>query len=847
MILMERTYQIFSRNKAASAALAALLLVPVSSISTHAQEWTIPADIHDTLFPENTIPPLPEEKEAYEKIKKAYYFQEPQTLDMLLRFIHQYPTSAYAAECRLLIANWYFFSKEYPLALKYYSDISENAFSGNTREEMLYRKAYAELKTGFYDESKILFGLLRNSKTYGDSALFYMAYIDYVNGRYNEAYDQFKKIQSGSKYNEAEYYINQIDYRNGEYRKVANTSERLLSGGKTIPDELKGETLRVGGLSYFKLGDKLTAEKLLSQYMEQAGNGAEIGALYALASIYYDQGEYMKALPLFTVVTEYPGELSQSSWLYIGQIYLEQGDANAATLAFDKAANKSWNPMVAETAAYNLAVTSASGMGLPFSDAAAAMESFIDTYPRSPYSPLLSSYLANAYYGRRDYENALRHLDKMANPDESSKEMRQKILYHLGVEDLKQGRTDLAIKRLSEASATSFPNKEVATQAALWLGDAFYTKNNFSEASKAYEKAISTGLLGENVALAQYNLGYSLLKQKKYSQAAKAFEKALALEKLSSTQTTDARLRYADCLYYTGHYSEALSIFRDVKLEGGPEAVFAQIREADILGRNGKVEEKILILEKLIDNPNASIWNSVVLSRLADAYSEQGNDRKAAELYSRILEESDRDSDNSQTYYSLAANAENLYKAGDYKAAYDVYKHLEKSGMSSFYPMAVTGIMQTSSDNSEIAEYAAKVAALPGLSPEERNEALLLGAEAALTLGGQRKQNAISTLYTLARSSDRNSGARAAVDLGEELLKQGDYSAAEDILLYLVDTGSDDNYWLARGYIALADVYIAQDKDYLAKLYLETLRNNYPGTEKDINRMITSRLKTLSK
>lgn len=833
------------RHKAASAALA---VIAASGIAARAE---VPpcGGCSFCLSPAapQTLPATPDVRGRLDAARRSFHFRLAETPVMLREFLADFPSSTYAAEARLMLADWHFFNHEYAMALADYSEIADGAFSGDTRRGMLYRKAFSMVKCGYYDEAAAAFAELAGSSDFGYDSRFYLAYIDYVKGRYDDAYRTFRTIkESEPRGAEAEYYLNQMDYRNGDYRKVANTSERLLSG-EQIPDELRAETMRVGGLAFFKLGDKTSAKNILGRYADLAGDGAEISALYSLASIYYDEGNYDKALPLFSIVTEYPGDLAQSAWLYIGQIYMQRGDGAAAALAFDKAAKESWNPDVAETAAYNLAVTSTEGSALPFSNAASAMEAFIDTYPASPYSQSLSSYLANAYYGHHDYANALRQVEKITPADERTRLMRQKILYQLGVAQLRQKETAQAIRSLSEASSPSAPDKEVAAQASLWLGDAYYAQGNYREARKAYEKAADSKLLGDNLALADYNLGYACLKLRDYRKAEAAFRDASTLPGLDGPLRSDARMRYADCLYYNGKYSQASALFRDIKLGGGSDAVYAGIREADILGKDGKVSEKIALLESLVDSPDAGVWRTVALSRLADSYSERGDDRKAAELYARMLDSAGKGTDNSQTYYSLATNAENLYNAGDIAAAYNAYKRLENSGIAALYPPAVTGVMRTSADNAEIAEYAAKVAALPGQDAEDINEALFMGAEAGIRLGGQQRRDALQQLDRLAHSSDRLWGARAAVTLGQQLLDNGDTAGAEEVLLHLVDNGSDDSYWLARGYIALADVYAALGKDYLARLYLENLRSNYPGSEKDIRDMISSRLKSLDK
>ena len=61
------------------------------------------------------------------------------------------------------------------------------------------------------------------------------------------------------------------------------------------------------------------------------------------------------------------------------------------------------------------------------------------------------------------------------------------------------------------------------------------------------------------------------------------------------------------------------------------------------------------------------------------------------------------------------------------------------------------------------------------------------------------------------------------------------------------DAGSPHEYWLARGYIVLADALAARSSKAAAREYLESLKENYPGTESDIIRMIDSRLNKLKK
>ena len=603
--------------------------------------------------------------------------------------------------------------------------------------------------------------------------------------------------------------------------------------------------MKVTGISHYKLGEVSKARPLLEEYVELKGDGADDTAVYTLGTILYDEGKYDKAEALFSSLTDDRGDIAQSAWLYLGQIQAARGDDQAAALAFDRAARESWDTGVSETAAFNLAVASATGSRLPFADSARQMEAFINDYPDSPYARTLSRYLVNAYYNQHDYAKALEALETLSDNDRETVILRQKVNYQYGVEQLRSGNTATAIAALSKAAAGA--DREVAAQASLWLGDAYYGTGDYSRVAKAYGDAASSKEIGSNAALAYYDLGYAQMKLKNYKAAQTAFDNALKKGGLSASQKTDALLRRADCLYYTGNYTQALKEFKEAAKGGGSDAVYAAIREGDILGREGKVKEKIDILQTLADSGNSGVWTTTVLQRLGDAYSENGQDSKAATVYARMLDSGSGASDNekAQLYYSLAGNAEKLYNSGNILEALEVYKRLESSSIPEIYYQGVVGIMRASDNPSEIVEYSDKARKLPGVSADLTEEAGYLKAKAMLDMGATDRQRAVTDLEEMSKNCDSEWGAKAALALGSYYLANGEPTKAEQVLLRLTDSGCEDSNLLARGYIMLSDACVALDKSYLAKLYLETLRSNYPGDDKNIFEMIDSRLKKM--
>ena len=102
---------------------------------------------------------------------------------------------------------------------------------------------------------------------------------------------------------------------------------------------------------------------------------------------------------------------------------------------------------------------------------------------------------------------------------------------------------------------------------------------------------------------------------------------------------------------------------------------------------------------------------------------------------------------------------------------------------------------------------------------------------------------AIKTWESIADNTSDVFGAQAAVYRADALLKSGDAVAAAKAATEFTETDTPHSYWLARGFIVLADALTAQGKKYEAQEYLRAVRDNYPGKEKDIRQMVESRLK----
>lgn len=247
------------------------------------------------------------------------------------------------------------------------------------------------------------------------------------------------------------------------------------------------------------------------------------------------------------------------------------------------------------------------------------------------------------------------------------------------------------------------------------------------------------------------------------------------------------------------------------------------------------------LLEQYISDFPDGRYLANALMDLAEAADNEGDASKTLIYLDRLLS---MRGDSPQVPAALFLKADLLENAGDNKKALASYLALETRGGAEFAPEAIAGVMRTTSDAAQRTEYARRLLSLGGVSAEDAEEARFY--EASGLLQGSQSNAGKEALKRLAASPNSLSGAKAAVELGDWYLQQGDTKNALSTLEAFTDAGSVHSYWLARGFISLADAYHTDGNDYLAVEYLKSLRDNYPGEETDISEAIEARIREYS-
>ena len=891
----------------------------------------------------------------YMLVYSAYEQGRPNAVELLKDYLDVYPASRHADEVNFLIGSAHFGQGEYQKAIFWFNESNIDMLSPEQQEAYCFRLAYSLLQIGDMEKARGYFARIEQIGTkYREASTYYVAYIDYATGKYNNALVEFTRLKDLPDYKERSlYYITQIYFIQNKYEKVISEGKELLA---SYPDsENNSEVYRIMGNAYYHLGNEDQAINMLS-------NEA----------------------------------LSQNAYLYLGQSYLKLKDKNNARMAFEAAATSSFDKQVKEAAMYNYALLIHETAFTGFGESVTIFEDFLNDFPNSKYADKVNDYLVEVYLTTKNYQAALNSIDKIKHPSTKILEAKQDILFQLGTQAFTNMELDKAVDLFSRAISLGAYNLESRNDAYFWRGESYYRQGEYNKAISDYRTYLNNTRQRNTdmYALAHYNLGYSYFKLKEYGEALNRFRQYVNLESNQKTPAyADAYNRIGDCLFHNRQFAMAEENYTRAAQLQPSAGDYSVYQKGFLLGLQKDYKGKISVMDRLIrefpesqyvddalfekgrsyvlldnnqaaaasfeqlmrDFPQSSLarkagvqlgliyFNDNQPEKAADAYksvisnypgSEEAkvalqdlksvyielNDINSFAAYANSLggnvrfEVSEQDSltylaaeklfmrgDNegarrSLTNYlqtfpqgafssnanfylasiafakkdleeakrlfslvlesgdtkfreeSWARKAEIEYLDKDYAAAMESFKHLQAVAENPENKEAAKlGLMRCAEligQPQEALLAANDLLKEPKLSPEIMSEARYVRAKAYISLKQENK--ALADLKEISKDTRTIHGAEAKYLLAQLYYDNKDDKNAETVLMNFIENGTPHQYWLARGFILLADIYIRQGDDFQARQYLTSLQNNYKGDD-EIAAMIEDRLGKLKK
>ncbi len=654
------------------------------------------------------------EEAEYMLVCSAYELKDKNSITLLRNYLEKYPDTPYANRIYALLAAGYFYEEKYDEALALFNSAQLDLLGNEERDDMTYLLATCYLKTGNVKEAAIWFETLKaSSKKYDNDCAYYISYIRYTQKRYDEALKGFLPLQDNPKYKAlVPYYIAEIYAIRKNYDKAEIVAQNYLSAYPQ--NEHAAEMYRILGDASYHFRKYHEAINAFESYLERDASPRR-DALYMLGLSYFQTGVYSKAAETLGEVTGTNDALTQNAYLHMGLSYLQLAEKNKARMAFEQAAASNADMKIKEQAAYNYALCIHETSYSAFGESVTVFEKFLNEFPNSQYTEMVSNYLVEVYLNTRSYEAALKSIERIAHPGTRIMEAKQKILFQLGTQAFANASFEQAIGYFNQSVAIGQYNRQTKADALYWRGESYYRLNRMTEAARNFREylQLTEQTNNEMYALANYNLGYTAFHQKDYAQARNWFLKYIQLEKGENrTALADAYNRIGDCFLNERNFDEAKHYYAQAESMNASSGDYSFYQLALVSGLQKDYSGKITLLNRLAGKYPTSPYVINALYEKGRSYVLMNNNNQAIASFKELL------SRYPESPISRKAAAEIgllYYQDGNYDQAIDAYKLvINKYPGSDEARLAMLDLKSLYVDMNRIDEFAALAASMPG-------------------------------------------------------------------------------------------------------------------------------------
>jgi tetratricopeptide (TPR) repeat protein len=576
---------------------------------------------------------------------------------------------------------------------------------------------------------------------------------------------------------------------------ISNPSEKILKAKQQVLYTLGGRELAAGQTT--QAISHLRQARALSKY--NAAIGAETDLW--LGEALYADGNYSEAAKSLTdaVNNKALGDTNRPLALYdLGYAQFSSTNYDDARSQFNKFVNSSNKSTKMTADAYNR-IGDTYYYDRNFSDATNA---YAKAYSLDPSTGDYALYQGALMKGlQQNRQGKIADLKTMLQkfPDSG---LAPAALLELGDAYDQSNMTDKTVETYTTL-ANKYPNTPQGRQANLLLALAYVNQGNTDKAEATYKKLITQSPSSEEAKLASDRLKQLMAEQGQLQQYAKFINSTPGATPIEAGEMEQLTFKDAEQQYLT----------------------------------NGKTDRLVKYINEYPNSANSDD----ALAYLVEANQSAGNN-DATLKYAQQLISSYPDSRN--VAKALKAKADVEYAQGKGELALETYTTLEQSAPDAYTAnTARLGIIRTARDlglNDRVISAASAIESSSTVTTEQRQEAMFARAMALSTEGD--KQAARAIWQELSADTDNIYGAKSAYYLAQSSFDSGNLDQALSEVTKLIDSDTPHNYWLARGFILLADIHAAKGNDFEAREYLQSVRSNYPGTESDIFNMIDQRL-----
>lgn len=427
--------------------------------------------------------------------------------------------------------------------------------------------------------------------------------------------------------------------------------------------------------------------------------------------------------------------------------------------------------------------------------------------PNADYATFQRGYVQGL---RKNYTSKIACLKRLVR-DYPKSEYQDDARYEIGRAQVLSNQPMSAIESYKDLIA-HYPNSPLSRKAALEIGMLYYNQGKDAEAIESYKQVVTNYPNSVETKTALESMEGIYVEQNNVSEYFD-YTRSLGTTIVTTDASREDSLTYlaAERLYMRGDTTSSIAAFENYT--------------ARFCGTSNT-----------INCLNAKYY-------LADCYYSRHRDDDARQQYADLVQKQG----NPYMETSLVRLAQITYDKQDYEASLNAFGKLREIAQDpENVTIAKVGVLRSSylvNDAASTIEIGEQLLADSKSDTELKREAHYYVAKAYMQTG--QDVNALPHLESLAKEPKTAYGAESKYLVADYWFTNGNDKKAEKEITEFISNGTPYQYWLARAFVLLSDIYIKRGDDFQAKQYLLSLQANYTR-EDSIQDLIKERLENIA-
>ncbi|TYR38352.1 tetratricopeptide repeat protein [Sphingobacterium phlebotomi] len=448
--------------------------------------------------------------------------------------------------------------------------------------------------------------------------------------------------------------------------------------------------------------------------------------------------------------------------------------------------------------------------------------------------------LADSYFGMKNYGKAMEQYNRLISSNAASQDY---ALFQRGIIQGLQGDNNTKIATLNSV-VQKYPKSNYADDVAFEIPYTYFLMGDHDRAIDGLQEMVEDYPRSSYVPRALVTIGLVQYNKNDNDAALKTFQRVV--DQYAITDEAQQAMRSIENIYLdkgdaTGYIRYATSTnIGDLSTAEQDAHTFSV---AKTLFDRGNYQGAVEAINAYFDKFPKPIQEKHARFIRGESYARLGKDNEALHDFNIIM----NDWTSAYTEQTLVSVSRLHLNKKTYNEAVQVLRKLElTSEYKSNYGFAINNLLVSFyniGDYVETQNYAKLVKEHDKSSEEDIALAHLYSGKAYVATN--KPAEALKEFNLAALKSNTITGAEARYLVGEQQLKAKQYDKAIESAFDISNTFSSYDYWVAKGFILMADAYTGKGDAFQAKSTLESVIDNYDNEEDDVLKEAKSRLQKL--